>query len=69
MSDAARRYCAQITRHQAANFYYGMRLLPPRKREALFAVYAFARRIDDIGDGPLPPERKLALLAKIEQYE
>jgi 15-cis-phytoene synthase len=62
MSDAARRYCAQITRRQAANFYYGMRLLPAAKREALFAVYAFARRVDDIGDGPLPEARKRALL-------
>jgi len=62
MSDAAVRYCAQITRRQAANFYYGMRLLPAPKREALFAIYAFARRIDDIGDGTLPAERKRALL-------
>jgi phytoene synthase len=62
MSAAARRHCARITREQAANFYYGMRLLPARKREALFAVYAFARRIDDIGDGPLAPQRKLELL-------
>jgi len=62
MSEAARRYCANLTRHQAANFYYGMRLLPAAKRDALFAVYAFARRVDDIGDGPLEPSRKRELL-------
>ncbi len=62
MSDAAVRHCAQITRRQAANFYYGMRLLPAPKREALFAVYAFARRVDDIGDGSLPADHKRALL-------
>jgi phytoene synthase len=62
MSEAARRHCAQLTREQAANFYYGMRLLGPRKRAALFAVYAFARRIDDIGDGTLPVERRRELL-------
>jgi phytoene synthase len=62
MSDTARRHCAQITRREAANFYYGMRLLPAHKRHALFAVYAFARRIDDIGDGTLPQPRKLELL-------
>jgi phytoene synthase len=67
MSEAARRYCAQITRHQAANFYYGMRLLPPPKRDALFAIYAFARRIDDIGDGRLPAERKRLLLDEAAQ--
>ena len=58
MSEAARRYCAQITRCQAANFYYGMRLLPARKRHGLFAIYAFARRVDDIGDGTLPADEK-----------
>jgi phytoene synthase len=46
--------CAAITRDQARNFHYGIRLLPPDKRSALCAVYALARRIDDIGDGDLP---------------
>jgi phytoene synthase len=44
------RQCEQITRHEAANFYYGIRLLPRQRRDAMCAVYAFARRIDDIGD-------------------
>jgi phytoene synthase len=47
----AYRSCEQITRAQARNFYYGIRLLPPAKRSALCALYALARRIDDIGDG------------------
>jgi 15-cis-phytoene synthase len=46
--------CERITWSQARNFAYGIRLLPPPKRRALAAVYAFARRIDDIGDGDLP---------------
>lgn len=54
--------CEQITGEQARNFSYGIRLLPPPKRAALSAVYAFARRIDDIGDGDLPDEQKLAEL-------
>jgi len=62
MNDAARRHCAAITRDQAANFYYGMRLLDPEKRAALFAVYALARRVDDIGDGSLAVECKRELL-------
>ena len=37
---------------------------PAPKRRALSAVYAFARRIDDIGDGDLSPEKKLAGLAE-----
>jgi phytoene synthase len=51
--------CTAITRTQAGNFFYGIRLLPPAKRDALSAVYALARRIDDIADGERipPPER------------
>ena len=51
--------CVRITREQARNFAYGIRLLPGPKRNALSAVYAFARRIDDIGDGDLSREVKL----------
>jgi phytoene synthase len=47
--------CAAITRSEAANFSYGIRLLPPYKRDALSAVYALARRIDDIADGDQVP--------------
>jgi 15-cis-phytoene synthase len=58
------RCCEQITREQAANFYYGIRLLPRDKRAAMSAVYAFARRVDDIGDdGSLDAEQQLAALA------
>jgi 15-cis-phytoene synthase len=60
---AAYRHCEAITWSQARNFAYGIRLLPPAKRQALAAVYAFARRIDDIGDGDLPAPAKLAALA------
>ncbi len=61
---AADRHCEQITWSAARNFSYGIRLLPPAKRQALAAVYAFARRIDDIGDGDLPAPDKLAALAR-----
>src|SRR5215472_13375052 len=60
---AAYRHCEEITWSQARNFSYGIRLLPLAKRQALSAVYAFARRIDDIGDGDLPKPDKLAALA------
>ena len=49
--DMAYGACEEITRREAANFYYGIRLLPRDKRRAMSAVYAFARRVDDIGDG------------------
>jgi phytoene synthase len=62
--DATQAYleCERITWSQARNFAYGIRLLQPPKRRALAAVYAFARRIDDIGDGDLPREDKATAL-------
>jgi phytoene synthase len=45
-------HCERVTRARARNFYYGIRLLPPRKRASMCALYAMARRIDDAGDGP-----------------
>jgi phytoene synthase len=61
----AYRVCEQITRSQARNFHYGIRLLPPPRRAALCALYALARRIDDIGDGELPVAEKLHALAQV----
>jgi phytoene synthase len=57
--------CESITKTQARNFYYGIRLLRPDKRAALCVVYALARRIDDIGDGDRPRADKLAALAQL----
>jgi phytoene synthase len=65
--EQAYRRCEQITRHEAANFFYGIRLLPRPKRQAMSAVYAFARRVDDIGDGELAADRQLAALASARQ--
>ncbi|GAA1833077.1 presqualene diphosphate synthase HpnD [Pseudonocardia ailaonensis] len=66
---AAYAECERITRTEARNFSYGIRLLPAPKRAALSAVYALARRIDDIGDGDLPGagtfEEKAAALAAV----
>jgi 15-cis-phytoene synthase len=63
----AYQHCEQLTTVEARNFSYGIRLLPPPKRRALSAVYAFARRIDDIGDGTLPAAEKLTALAEARQ--
>jgi 15-cis-phytoene synthase len=47
--------CRHIARSAAKNFYYGFVVLPPRKRNALTAVYAFMRRCDDIADDQTLP--------------
>jgi phytoene synthase len=44
------------------SFYWAMRLLPADKRQAMFAVYAFCRVVDDIADGDLPEAAKLRQL-------
>ena len=44
----------RITRREARNFAWGIALLPRAKREAVAALYAFARRVDDIADEPGP---------------
>ncbi|HWE01374.1 MAG TPA: phytoene/squalene synthase family protein [Tepidisphaeraceae bacterium] len=48
--ERSRTYCEQLTRTQAKNFYYGLKLLPESKRAAMFALYAYMRRVDDIAD-------------------
>ncbi len=48
--DADYERCARITRRSRSSFYYAFILLPPQRRRALHAVYAFCRFIDDIAD-------------------
>jgi 15-cis-phytoene synthase len=50
----------RLTRREARNFAYGIMVLPRPKRQAIAAIYAFARRVDDIADGELPLEEKRA---------
>src|SRR5262249_40320284 len=64
-ADAAYRYCEDVTRLRAGNFYHGIRLLPAPRRAALCAVYALARKVDDIADGTLPREEQLRLLDEV----
>ena len=56
--DAAYAEVIEITRREAKNFAYGIMVLPREKRRAIAAIYAFAREVDDIADGDLPPAQK-----------
>lgn len=51
---------APVARH--SSFYLAMRILPPEQREAIYAVYAFCRAVDDIADDGGPRPARLALL-------
>ena len=43
-------HCHRIARAAHSNFYYAFYLLPKIKRDALAALYAFMRLIDDVSD-------------------
>ena len=45
--NADARFCRDLTRVQAANFYWGFIALPRRQRAAVYALYSFARQVDD----------------------
>ena len=45
------RYCEELTKREAGNFYHSFKYLPDEQRLAMCAVYAFCRRADDIADG------------------
>ena len=49
-------------RRAGSSFFWGMRVLPPVRREAVYAVYAFCRAVDDVADGPEPEADKIARL-------
>jgi 15-cis-phytoene synthase len=45
-------YCRRVTRKSSSNFYHAFRLLPAERHDALCALYAFCRFLDDIADQP-----------------
>jgi phytoene synthase len=63
--DAAYAEVQRITRRRARNFAYGIMLLPREKRRAIAAIYAFARRVDDVADGDLPVAAKRRELERL----
>ena len=60
--DQAYDWCRDLTRREAKNFYYAFITLPPAKRRAIYATYAFCRLCDDAVDEDVPLPRKLELL-------
>lgn len=55
---------AQTAPVARSSFYSAMRILPKRQRQAMFALYAFCRAVDDVADepGPVTPAQRLAEL-------
>src|SRR5215470_12723007 len=63
----AAAYCAKLTQKSQSNFYYAFLFLPRDKREALEAVYAYCRLVDDVVDEDAPVATKLAGIARWRQ--
>src|SRR5579864_6687536 len=45
-----------------SSFYSAMRILPAEQREAMFQIYSFCRKVDDIADSDGPRPERLAAL-------
>lgn len=61
-SAAVRAQVVSIVKRSRSSFQTGMRLLPPRRRLAMYGVYAFCRMVDDIADGDAPRVEKIRCL-------
>lgn len=63
VEEEAERFCTEMARREAKNFYWGFISLPYEQRMAIYALYDFARQVDDdVDDAPSPdviPERLL----------
>jgi 15-cis-phytoene synthase len=70
-AQAAYEHCRRVARDSGSSFYAGMRLLPPERRAAMFAIYALARRIDDLADDGDPGalERLAALREELGRID
>ena len=55
---------AGMVKKASSSFYWAMRILARPKREAIFAVYAFCRAVDDVADGPIELDVKRTALAR-----
>jgi phytoene synthase len=61
---SAAAYCRKLTTRSKSNFYYAFLFLSRERRQALEAVYAFCRLVDDVVDEPAPAADKLDGIAR-----
>ncbi len=52
------QHCEFVAKTQAKNFYYSFVTLPPEKKAAMCAIYAFMRYSDDVSDGDISQKGK-----------
>ena len=68
--DAAFEACRSETAEWAKTFYLGTLLLPPHKRRAIWAIYVWCRRTDELMDSAEAQARPVAELAeRLDRWE
>lgn len=60
--------CRQITAEYSKTFYLGTLLMPEQKRRAIWAIYVWCRRTDELVDGPRSGQTTNATLDDWEQH-
>ena len=60
----ARRHAAETVKRSKTSFGAGMRILSPERRDAMYAIYAFCREVDDIADEGGTRQEKMAALTE-----
>jgi 15-cis-phytoene synthase len=56
-------YCRQQAAQSGSSFYYSFLFLPPAQRDAIMALYAFCRAVDDVVDNVQDPSVAASKLA------
>lgn len=62
IDDAAQEHVRKVSMASGSSFLSGIKVLSAERREAMYAIYAFCREVDDIADDPLPLDEKRRLL-------
>ena len=68
--DKAYEICRKETAQWAKTFYLGTLLLPPVKRRAIWAIYVWCRRTDELMDSPEAQALPISELSeRLDQWE
>ena len=66
-NDEAKAHVKRVSIASGSSFLSGIKVLSPERREAMYAIYAFCREVDNIADDPLPLDEKRYLLKEWRQ--
>ena len=56
-----------IIKYPKSSFYWGMKILDSKKRNAMFAIYAFCKKVDSIADSREINKKKISKIKKLRK--